>query len=81
MNIERRITYQRCFTVPKKMLDFFLVHLKFANMAHCYFEMECVFEYVDPKYYDVVVNGFGTVTDEDHKKLETAERAANDARP
>ena len=56
--IERRITRQRCYKIPKEKLDLLLVKLRMSNENLIYFEAEYIFQ--DGNFYDVIVNTFGS---------------------
>lgn len=57
--IERKITKQRCYKIPKEKLDLFLVKLNMEKNYNICFEAEWIFESSDNNY-DVVVNTYGS---------------------
>ncbi len=54
--MSRKIQWQRCFSIPKKKLDLFLVKLQMSANSMTYFEAAWIFQTEDG--YDVVVEEF-----------------------
>lgn len=64
------IVKQRCFQVPRKKLDLFLVKLSECSRSMTKFTADWVFENND-EVYDVVVNQYGMADACWEKELET----------
>lgn len=56
--MSRDINKQKCFHIPKKSLDLFLVKLQFSSDKFLHVEAEYIFDAKD--HYDVVVNYYGS---------------------
>lgn len=56
--MSRVIDKQKCFHIPKGILDLFLVKLQFSNDRLLHVEAEYIFDAKD--HYDVVVNYYGS---------------------
>lgn len=56
--IRDKVTKQRCFKIPKNKLDLFLVRLDFDSRELINFEAKYIFQ--NGKFYDVVVNYYGS---------------------
>lgn len=51
------ILWQRCFQIPKKQLNLFLLKLEFESTQQFYAQADYVFD--NNSFYDVVVSGRG----------------------